>query len=61
MYADYVDVSTLSTPTAPKTTGSQHGTPTLQAQSSKIINRSNSNESVWETPSTVQKENNPAV
>ena len=40
---------------------SQHGTPILQAQSSKTIQRSNSNESVWETPSTVQKENNPAV
>ena len=61
MYADYVDASNPSTPTAPKTTGSQHGTPILQAQSSKTINRSNSNESVWETPSTVQKENNPAV
>ena len=53
MYADSVDASKLSTPTAPKTTGSQHGTPVQQ--------RSNSNESVQETPSTVQKENNPAV
>ena len=61
MYADYVDASTPSTPTASKTTGSQHGTPILQTQSSKTIDRSNSNESVWETPSTVQKENNPAV
>ena len=61
MYADYVDVSTPSTPTASKTTGSQHETPILQAQSSKTINRSNSNELVQETPSTVQKENNPAV
>ena len=61
MYADYVDVSTTSTPTASKTTGSQHGTPILQAQSSKTIDRSNSNKLVWETLSTVQKENNPAV
>ena len=61
MYADSVDMSNPSTPTAPKTTGSQHGTPILQAQSSKTINRSNSNELVWETSSTVQKENNPAV
>ena len=53
MCADSVDVSKPSTPTAPKTTGSQHGTPVQQ--------RSNSNESVQETPSTVQKENNPAV
>ena len=45
MYADSVDTSKLSTPTAPKTTGSQHGTPVLQAQSSKTINRSNSNKS----------------
>ena len=61
MYADSVDTSNPSTPTAPKTTGSQHGTPILQAQSSKTIDRSNSNKLVWETPSTVQKENNPAV
>ena len=61
MYADYVDTSNPPTPTAPRTTGSQHGTPGLQAQSSKTINRSNSNKSVQETPSTVQKENNPAV
>ena len=61
MYADSVDASKPSTPTAPKTTGSQHGTPVLQAQSSKTINRSNSNKLVQETPSTVQKENNPSV
>ena len=53
MYADSVDTSKPSTPTTPKTTGSQHGTPIQQ--------RSNSNESVWETPYTVQKENNPSV
>ena len=53
MFADSVDVSKLSTPAAPKTTGSQHGTPVQQ--------RSNSNESVWETPSTVQKKNYPSV
>ena len=61
MYAYSVDVSNPSTPTAPKTTGSQHGTPILQAQSSRTINRSNSNELAQETSSTVQKENNPAV
>ena len=61
MYADSVDISKPSTPTAPKTTGSQHGTPVLQAQSSETIDQSNSNELVWETPSTVQKENNPSV
>ena len=61
MYADSVDASNPSTPAAPKTTGSQHGTPILQAQSSKTIDRSNSNELVQETLSTVQKENNPAV
>ena len=53
MYADSVDASKPSTPAAPKTTGSQHGTPVQQ--------RSNSNESVGETPSTVQKENNPSI
>ena len=58
MYADSVDMSNPSTPTAPKKTGSQHGTPILQAQSSKTIDWSNSNESVQETPSTVQKDNN---
>ena len=42
MYADSVDESNPPTPTAPKTTGSQHGTPGLQAQSSKTIDRSNS-------------------
>ena len=61
MYADSLDASNPSTPAVPKTTGSQHGTPVLHTQSSKTIDRSNSNESVWETPSTVQKENNPAV
>ena len=61
MYADYVDASTPPTPAASKTTGSQHGTPILQAQSSKTIDRGNSNKLVRETPSTVQKEKNPAV
>ena len=61
MYADSVDASNPSTPAVPKTTGSQHGTPVLPAQSSKTIDRSNSNKPVQETPSTVQKENNPAV
>ena len=61
MYADSVDVSNPSTPIAPKTTGSQHGTPILQAQSSNTFDRSNSNELAQETSSTVQKENNPAV
>ena len=46
MYADSVETSKPSTPTAPKTTGSQHGAPVLQAQSSKTIDRSNCNESV---------------
>ena len=49
MYADSVDTSKLSTPTVPKTTGLQHGTPVLQAQSCKTINRRNSNELVQET------------
>ena len=53
MYADSVDASKPSTPAAPKTTGSQHGTPVQQGN--------NSNESVWETLSTVQKENNPSI
>ena len=61
MYADYVDMSTPSTPAASKTTGSQHGIPVLHAKSSKTIDRSNSNKLVQETLSTVQKENNPAV
>ena len=61
MYADSVDASKPSTPAAPKTTGSQHGTPVLQAHSSKTIDRSNSNKSVQETPSTVQKENDPSI
>ena len=61
IYADSLDASNPSTPAAPKTTGSQHGTPVLQTQSSKTIGRSNSNELAWETSSTVQKENNPAV
>ena len=58
MYADSVDTSNPSSPAAPKTTGSQHGTPILQDQSSKTID---SNESVREIPSTVQKENNQAA
>ena len=53
MYADSVDTSKPSTPAAPKATGSQHGTPVQQ--------RSNSIGLVWETLSTVQKENNPSV